>query len=83
MEVGKLMEDPGAIQDLCRVNLMAMPVISQIPQILCALQHLAAEVRTLVHPNPEHTGSLRDKDLCKFRGASAGYCASKLTESLI
>lgn len=68
MEVRKLIEDPGTIQDLCRVNLVAMPVISQIAQILCALQHLAAEVRTLVHTNPEHTGNLRDEDSCSCSG---------------
>lgn len=62
---------------------MAMPVISQIPQILRALQHLAAEVRTLVHANPEHTGNLQNKHLCKFKGSSLSYCASKLAENVI
>lgn len=83
VEAGKLKKDPGAIQDLCRLNLMAMPLISQIPQILRALQNLATEVRTLVHPNPGHAGSLQDKDLCEFKGSSTNDCASKLSESII
>lgn len=67
VEVGLFVEDPDAIQDSCRLNLVVMPMISHIPQILGSLQHLATEVRTLVHPDPEHTGSLQDKDSCEFR----------------
>lgn len=83
MEVGKLKKNPGAIYDLCRLNLMVMPVISQITQILRALQHLAAEVGALVHTNPEHTGNLQDEHLCKFKGSSVSCCARKLAESVI
>lgn len=61
---------------------MAMPFISQIPLILRALQNLATEVRTLVHPNPEHAGSLQDKDLYKLRRLSINDCASELSESI-
>lgn len=61
--VWKLVEDPGAIRHLGRVNLAEMPVVRQVAQIISALQHLATEVRTLIDTNSEHTRrSLQDKD---------------------
>lgn len=60
--VGKLIENPGTVLHLGRVNLAEVPVVRQVAQIISALQHLATEVRTLIDTNPEHTRSLQDKD---------------------
>lgn len=61
--VGKLVEDPGTILHLGRVNLVEVPAVKQVAQIISALHHLTTEVRTLVDTNPKHTtGSLQDED---------------------
>lgn len=62
MVVGKFEEDPGAVLHLSGVNLVDVPVIRQVVQIIGALQHLAAEVRTLIDTNLIRTKSLQDRD---------------------
>lgn len=60
--VGQLVEDKGALQHVGRVNLPQVPAFGQVVDIFRALQHLTAEVRTLVHTDPEHVGGLKHKD---------------------
>lgn len=59
--VGKLVEDPGTLLHVGRVNLSEVPAVRQVVHILGALQHLTAEVGTLVDTNPEHTRGLQHK----------------------
>lgn len=56
--VGKLVEDPSAILHLGRVNLPVVPAVGQVVLIFSAVQHLTAEVRTLINTDPECTRGL-------------------------
>lgn len=60
--VGELIEDPGTLRHLGRVNLSETPAVGQVAQIFSALQHLTAKVRTLEHTNPGHTRRLQDRE---------------------
>lgn len=58
--VGKLVEDPGAVLHLGRVNLSKVPAVEQVAHVFSAVQHLTAEVRALVDTNPERGRGLED-----------------------
>lgn len=60
--VRELVEDPGAVLHLGRVNLPEVPAVGQVVHIISALQHLTAEVGLLIDTNPEHSGGLKDED---------------------
>lgn len=60
--VRKLVKDPSTILHPGRMNLVEVPVVRQVAQIISALQHLATEVRTLIHTNPKQARSLKKKD---------------------
>lgn len=63
---GELVEDPGTVQHLGRMDLPEVPAVGQVVQILSAFQHLTAEVGTLVDAYPEHTRGLQYKDQGSF-----------------
>lgn len=76
--VGPLVEDPGAVLHLGRVDLAEGPVLGQVAHIFSEIQHLTTEVRTLVDTNPEHIRDLQDKDqLGSARGRSAAEIYKK------
>lgn len=60
--VWKLIEDPGAIFHLSRVDFVEVPVLRDVAQVLCAFVHLTAEVRTLVDTDDGRAGDLEDRD---------------------
>ena len=60
--VGELVEDPGTVLHMGRVDLLELPLVEQVAHIFTELHHLTAEVKTLVDANPEHTRGLQNKE---------------------
>lgn len=56
--VGMLIEDPGTLLDVGRVDVPVTPAVLQVRQVLTELHHLAAKVWPLVDANPVPVGGL-------------------------
>lgn len=56
--VGMLIEDPGALLHVGRVDVPVAPAVLQVRQVLTELHHLAAKVWSLVDANPVPVGGL-------------------------
>lgn len=62
MVVGELVEDPGTVLHMGRVDILEGPAVGQVAHIFTELQHLTSEVKMLVDTNPERTRGLQNKD---------------------
>lgn len=56
--VWMLIEGPGAILDVGRVDVAVAPAVLQVGHVFAELYHLAVEVRTFVNADPVPAGCL-------------------------
>lgn len=55
-----LIEDPGAVLDVGRVDVAVAPAVLQVGHVFTKLYHLATEVWTFVNADPVPGGWLKD-----------------------